>query len=224
MQVPFCPENSRRTDDHAQWNVKMGKEVTEYVLCGLWVYPSDPEQRLKPVTIPNARRFDETSTLWAGSCISTKEYLHNLHSSISTYLSNDWRVAKIDSSLGDILVSALQGQVNRDVQCQAPGLQPPTPACVIRKAIRSNHTLLANYCLSEGGSLSKLDLESKPTCAALSPPLLSFQGFIGCSPSLLGFKHSQESSELCSFLMDFKLWPKWGHLKIAMWLTIRSGQ
>lgn len=30
----------------------MGKEVTEYMLCGLWVYPSDPEQGLKKEKSP----------------------------------------------------------------------------------------------------------------------------------------------------------------------------
>lgn len=97
-----------------------------------------------------------------------------------------------------------------DVQCEAPSLQLPTPPRVIRKAIRSNQTLPANYCLSQGGSLLKLDLESKPTCIALYLPLLSPRGFIRCFPSLLSFKHSQENVQLCSFLMHFNLWSKWG--------------
>lgn len=105
---------------------------------------------------------------------------------------------KKGSSLGEILVLSPQGQVICDVQCYAPRPQPPTPACVIRKAIRSNHTLLANYCLSQWGSLSKLDLESKPTRAALCPPLSSLQGFIRRSPSLLSFKLSHENVELCA--------------------------
>lgn len=80
---------------------------------------------------------------------------HNLHPSgspICISLAGGLRKNK-SSSLGAILVSSLQGEVIGEVQCQAPGQQPPTPACVIRKAIRSNHTLLANYCLSQRAPL-----------------------------------------------------------------------
>lgn len=57
---------------------------------------------------------------------------------------------KKGSCLEDILVSSLQVQVICDIQRQAPGLQPPTLACEIRKAIRSHDPLLAKYFLSLG--------------------------------------------------------------------------
>lgn len=126
---------------------------------------------------------------------SLKDHLHNVHPSTSTCIFPGWRAAQKVSCLGDILVSSPQGQVICDVQCQAPSLRPPTPPWVIRKAIRRNHTLPANYCLSQGGLLWKLDLESKPTCAALSPPLLALQGFIRCFPRLCSFKRSPENIE-----------------------------
>lgn len=82
--------------------------------------------------------------------LPTKDPLSNPDPSASPIrISTAWRATERGSSLGAISVSSLQGSVICDVQCQAPGREPPTPACVIRKAIRSNHTLLANYCLSQ---------------------------------------------------------------------------
>lgn len=105
--------------------------------------------------------------------------------------------------LRDISVLCLRGQVVCDVECQTPGLQSPTPTCAIRKTIRSNQTLLANYRLSEGGSLLKWDLQSKPTCAALSPLCLSLQGFIRCSPSLFASSTPKRIQNPVQFLNGF---------------------
>lgn len=97
-----------------------------------------------------------------------------------------------------------------------PGLRSPILTCAIRKAIRSNHTLLANYCLWQGGSLKMRPAVETYLCSIMSSTVASPRIHQMFPQFTLLQALPQEYRTLCSFLMDFNLWPKGVDLKIAV--------